>query len=251
MTLDGLVDYLNGFLDIPDHPDYATALNGLQVEGPSQVSRVAAAVDTSESVIRDAAASGAQLLLVHHGLLWDGLRPVTGRRFRRLKGLMAGGVALYSAHLPLDAHPEVGNCILLSRALGLDVQGRFGWYKGSPIGFWGYAPSQDRGELVTSLESAVEGPVHLLPGGPEHVHKVAVITGGGGSFIEEAAREGMDTLVTGEGSHHTFVDAGEYGVNVLYGGHYATETFGVRALASHLAERFDLSWTFLHHPSGM
>ena len=164
---------------------------------------------------------------------------------------MEGGIALYSAHLPLDAHPEVGNCILLARALGLDVQGRFGEYKGAPVGFWGFAPAPGRSELTASLETAVSGPVRVLEGGPDHVHRVAVVTGGGGSFIEEAARAGMDTLVTGEGNHHTFIDAAEYGVNVLYGGHYATETFGVRALAAHLAERFELGWTFLDLPTGM
>lgn len=262
VDLHALVEYLNGYLDIPAHPDYGRALNGLQVDliipprgpagtGDGKVRRVAAAVDTSEAVVRSAVEAGAQLLLVHHGLFWDGLRPLTGRRFRRVEGLIRGGVALYSAHLPLDAHEEVGNCVLLARALGLDVQGRFGEYEGRPLGFWGTPAEWDLPSLVSRLETAVDGPVQVLDGGPESLARVAVVTGGGGSFIEEAARQGMDALVTGEGSHHTFVDAHELGVHVLYGGHYATETFGVRALAAHLAERFDLEWTFLDHPSGL
>jgi len=260
--LHALVEYLDGYLDIPGHPDYPRALNGLQVGGPDpspglgtkeggRIRRVAAAVDTSESVVRSAVEAEAQLLLVHHGLFWDGLRPLTGRRFRRVEPLIRAGVALYSAHLPLDAHPEVGNCILLSQALGLEVKGRFGEYEGRPVGFWGTPAEWDLASLASRFEGVVDGPVQVLDGGPDSLGKVAVVTGGGGSFIEEAARQGIDALVTGEGSHHTFVDAHELGVHVLYGGHYATETFGVRALAAHLGERFDLEWTFLDHPSGL
>lgn len=251
MNVHTLAEYLDRFLGIPDHPDYGTALNGLQVSGEEEVRTVGAAVDTSEAVIRSAVETKVQFLLVHHGLFWDGLRPLTGRRYRRVRDLIAGGVALYSAHLPLDGHPEMGNCILLSRALGLEVEGRFGSFEGSPVGFHGTPANWDRDALVKRFGEVVEGPVHLIPGGPETVRRVAVVTGGGGSFIQEAARQGMDTLVTGEGSHHTFVDAHEFGVNVLYGGHYATETFGVKALAEHLAERFGLEWTFLDHPSGL
>lgn len=258
IALRALVEYMDGLLGIPAHPDYKTALNGLQVDtrargadGSGGVRRIGAAVDTSEAVIASAIAAEIDLLLVHHGLFWDGLRPLTGRRFRRVEPLIRNDVALYSAHLPLDAHPELGNCALLARALELDVQGRFGEYEGSPIGFWGTPVEWEPSALKRRLESAVDGPVRVLEGGPASLAKVAVLTGGGGSFIEEAARLGMDALVTGEGSHHTFVDAHEMGIHVFYGGHYATETFGVKALAAHVAERFDLEWTFLDHPSGL
>jgi dinuclear metal center YbgI/SA1388 family protein len=251
VNLSSLTDYLDRLLSIPDHPDYRTALNGLQVQGGEQVRRVGAAVDTSEAVIRDAADQGVDLLLVHHGLFWDGLRPLTDRRFRKVRGLMEGGMALYSAHLPLDGHPEFGNCILLARALELQVEGRFGTFEGASIGWVGTPAEWDRAALVERCARALGGSVQLLDGGPEQLRRVAVVTGGGGSFIEEAAREGVDTLVTGEGSHHTFVDAHELGVNVIYGGHYRTETFGVKALAEHLAETFELEAVFLDHPSGL
>jgi len=251
VKLQALVDYLDGYLSIPTHPDYRTALNGLQVQGGSEIRRVAAAVDTSEAVIRHAVDEGADLLIVHHGLFWDGLRPLTGRRFGKVEALLSSGMALYSAHLPLDSHPEVGNCALLARALELEIKGRFGEYEGSAIGWYGAPAEWERGALVKRCEKVLGGPVQLLDGGPDALKRVAVVTGGGGSFIEEAARAGMDTLVTGEGSHHTFVDAHELGVNVVFGGHYRTEVFGVKALAEHLAEMFSLEWVFLDHPSGL
>ena len=249
--LEALVEYVDGYLGVPGHPDYRTALNGLQVDGPREIRRVGAAVDVSEAVIAEAAELEVDLLLVHHGLFWGGLQPLTGRHFRKVQRLISSGIAVYAAHLPLDAHPEVGNCALLARALGVEPAERFGSFEGSPIGWSGASPVEDRDALVQRLAEVEDGPVTLLGGGPERVNRVAVVTGGGGSFIEEAARSGVDTLVTGEGSHHTFVDAHELGVNVLYGGHYATETFGVKALASHLARMFDLEWLFLHHPSGL
>jgi len=251
VRLSSLVEYLDAFLSLEGHPDYRTALNGLQVQGGEEVHRVAAAVDTSEAVIRHATEAGADLLLVHHGLFWDGLRPLTGRRYRKVAALLEAGMGLYSAHLPLDAHGEVGNCVLLARALGLEVEGRFGTFEGTPIGWYGTPAEWGRSALMERCSEVLGGPVQLLDGGPETLRRVAVITGGGGSFIEEAAAAGVDTLVTGEGSHHTFVDAHELGVNVLYGGHYRTETFGVKALAEHLAGVFDLEWEFLDHPSGL
>lgn len=255
VELESLLQYLDAYLGVADHPDYPTALNGLQVDGPDRVEHVCAAVDASEESIRGAVAAGADLLLVHHGLFWSGLRRLTGRRFRKVSALVRGEVGLYSVHLPLDAHPDVGNCALLARALGVETSERFGEYEGAPIGWcgsWsdGEGP-RDRDELERRLAEAVGGPVHVIAGGAASIERVGVVTGGGGSFIEDAARAGLDALVTGEGSHHTYVDARELGINVLYGGHYATETFGVQALARHLAGRFGLGWTFLDFPSGL
>lgn len=253
VKLESLLQYLDGYLELTTHPDYAPALNGLQVEGPGEIRRLAAAVDASEAAIGAAVENGSDLLLVHHGLFWDGLRPVTGRRFRKLKALLDGRVALFSAHLPLDSHPEVGNCALMARAMGLGLEGRFGAYKGTEIGWWGTLEAALDPEGLRSLVSeAVEGgPVHLIPGGPDRVERIGVVTGGGASFVGEAVALGLDALVTGEGAHHTHFDAVEEGIHLCFAGHYATETFGVRALAAHLAERFDLEWSFIDQPTGL
>jgi len=250
--LSSLVEYMNGYLGIPGHPDYRNALNGLQVDGSGSVGRVAAAVDASEAVIVDAVAAGADLLIVHHGLFWGGLQPLTGRHYRKYSALVQAGLAVYAAHLPLDGHPEVGNCALLARGLGLKTEGRFGEYDGASLGWWGRpANEEDRGTLARRCEELLGGPVQVVAGGPEAVEKVAVVTGAGGSFLPEAAEKGVDTLITGEGAHHHFTDAHGLGVNLILGGHYRTETFGVKALADHLSERFSLDSLFLDHPSGL
>lgn len=245
-----LVDYLDGYLELDEVPDFPNALNGLQVDGPGPVARVVAAVDATEASITGAIGAGGDLLLVHHGLFWDGNQPVTGRRYRRLSALLESGVALYAAHLPLDVHGEVGNNAVLARELGIDIEGRFGRYEGTDLGVWGMLPVK-REVLAARLDDVLGGPVKLIPGGPERVERVGVLTGGGGSFVGQALDAGLDALITGEGAHHTYFDAAEGGLNLYYGGHYATETWGVRALAEHLAEHFDLEWTFLDLPTGL
>ena len=247
MKLASLVEYLDGYLRITGHPDYPTALNGLQVEGRPDVERVCGAVDASEAAIDAARAAGADLLIVHHGLFWDGLRPVTGRRRRKLAKILQAELSVVSVHLPLDAHVEIGNCILLARALGVAPAGRFGAYQGTDIGWWG-GLEIPRAELARRAETVLDGHVRVLEGGPARVQKVGVLTGSG-AFVEAAARLGVDTVVTGEGPHHIAIDAAELGVNVLYGGHYATETFGVRALGDWLAGRFGLEHVFVDIPN--
>jgi len=250
MELEALVQYIDRYLGVSEHPDYPTALNGLQVEGRKEVRHLCAAVDASEAAILQAARQGADLLLVHHGMFWEGLRAVTGPRYRKLATLMSAEMALYSVHLPLDSHPEVGNCALLGARLGLEPGGRFAPYKGVDIGWWGTTDA-DRTAFTGALEVAVGGPVRLIPGGGDRIRTVGIVTGGGGSLIPAAVAAGFDAYVTGEGSHHTFIDAMEAGLNLFYAGHYATETFGVKALAEHLASTFDLSWDFIDLPTGM
>jgi dinuclear metal center YbgI/SA1388 family protein len=252
MKLESLLQYVDGYLGVAEHPDYATALNGLQVQGPDEVRSVATAVDASLQTIESAIDAEAQLLMVHHGLFWSGLRPVTGRRYRRLKSLLDNGLGLYSCHLPLDGHAEIGNCILLARSIGIEPQGRIGAYKGVDLGWWGtLSEPVDPAGLVSSVSRAVGGAVTHLPGGPERIERVGVVTGGGGSFVREAAAMGLDAFVTGEGAHHTFFDAEEFGIHVLFAGHYATETFGIRALGDHLSERFGVSSVFIDRPTGL
>ncbi|MEJ2203079.1 MAG: Nif3-like dinuclear metal center hexameric protein [Gemmatimonadota bacterium] len=253
MQLESLLQYLDAYLGVRDFPDFPNALNGLQVEGGPEVRKVVAAVDASEASILEAASRGADLMVVHHGLFWEGLQPLTGRLLRRVGPLLEHGIGLYSVHLPLDSHAEVGNSALLARALGLDVQGRFAAYQDVEIGWWGtFGEGASAEDLRRSVAEAVDGaPVHLIPGGPDRVERVGVVTGGGASFVGEAVEAGLDALVTGEGSHHTHFDAMEMGIHLLFGGHYATEVFGVQALTVHIAERFDLEWSFIDHPTGL
>ena len=250
MQLESVLQYLEKYLTVAEHPDYGVALNGLQVAGPDQVQKIVTAVDASQATIEAAVELEADLLLVHHGLFWDGLQPVTGRRYRRLKLLFDNELAVYACHLPLDSHPEVGNCALLARALGIEPEGRLGEYKGAPLGWWGRLPQPTTSESLSErVSEVVGGPVRVLHGGPDRIERIGVLTGGGGSFIHEAAELGLDAYVTGEGAHHNFFDAEEYGITVLLAGHYATETFGVRALGEHLAERFGIEAVFVDRPT--
>jgi dinuclear metal center YbgI/SA1388 family protein len=251
MQLTELVEYLDTYLDVREVPDYTAALNGLQVENNGHITRIAVAVDATQATIQEAVEACADLLLVHHGLFWDGNQPVTGRRFRRLKALLDANIAVYSAHLPLDVHPEVGNNVVLAHALGVEVQGSFGDYKGYPLGVWGELGEVSRESLASRLNELLGGQVKLVPGGPELVRHVGVITGGAGSMIGAAAEAGLDTFVTGEGAHHNFFDAEEGGINLVLAGHDATETWGVRALAQHLEARFGLPWNWIDHPTGL
>lgn len=250
MQLTDLVAYLDDYLRIADVPDEEQALNGLQVENRGTVTNLAVAVDACQATIDRAGELGADALIVHHGLFWAGLEPVTGRHARRLRALWEHDVALYAAHAPLDVHPEVGNNAVLGRDLGLEAPTRFGEYRGALIGVAG-AWRGRRDDLVGRLGELFGAAPHVIPGGPEAVARVGIITGGGGSMIRQARDAGVDTYITGEGAHYTHFDAEEWGINVIYAGHYATETVGVKALAAHLHERFTLPWQFIDHPTGL
>jgi dinuclear metal center YbgI/SA1388 family protein len=256
-ALSEIVAYLDGYLRIAEVPDEADAVNGLQVENGGQVGLVVAAVDASLATIEGVVARARELplpplVLVHHGLFWDGNRPVSGRRYHRLKPLLDHDVALYSAHIPLDIHPEVGNNAVLARQLHLSEVEPFDTYQGVSMGVQGHLPGgTPRVALVQTLNELLSTDARLVGGGPERVGRVGIITGGAGSRIGAAARAGLDTFITGEGAHHTYFDAMELGVNVIYAGHYATEQVGVKALAAHLAARFGLPWEFHDHPTGM
>lgn len=248
--IDDVASYLESYLNLRQVPDDPRALNGLQVANSGRIGLIAAAVDACQATIDNAAERGAGLLLVHHGLFWSGLEALTGRHGRRIRKLIQSDLALYSAHLPLDCHAEVGNNPVLARSLGIRELAPFGEFEGFRIGVMGHL-SLSRGQLVSTLERLLQTAPQLLPTGPEQVKRVAVVTGAGASHIGEAKAAGADTLITGEGPHHSYFDAEELGINVIYAGHYATETLGVKALAAHLSARFQTPWEFLDHPTGL
>nr|XP_061808127.1 GTP cyclohydrolase 1 type 2 homolog [Nerophis lumbriciformis] len=248
--LSEVVAYLDEELRIDEIPDYPGAVNGLQLENGGEVTKVAAAVDASLPVVEKAVAAGADLLVVHHGMFWQGARPYTGALYNKVKLAMDSGMAIYSAHLPLDVHPLLGNNAVLARELGLDVEGSFLPWKNLELGLWGN-DGRSLGEFRDDLARVVGGAVLMCGKEDQAVGKVGIVTGGAGSEIEAVAKAGVKTFITGEGPHWSHPLAEELGVQFLYGGHYATETFGVRAMARHLAGIFKLEEEFVDHPTNL
>jgi dinuclear metal center YbgI/SA1388 family protein len=248
--LSRIVDYADRLLKTGEFIDYPGAVNGLQAQNSGRVTRIAAAVDASLTTVRMAIDERADLLIVHHGLFWSPSHPWTGRRYELIRTLIEADMAVYSSHLPLDAHPTLGNNVLLARALGLRELQPFFFDKGRHLGVRG-ALAITRTELQRRLEKATGAAAKILPGGSQKCRRVGIVTGAAGAEMKIAANEGVDTFVTGEGPHWTFAMAEDLGLNVLYGGHYATETFGVKALTAHLAKKFRVPWSFVDHPSGL
>lgn len=249
-SLPSLVRYCDKLLSTAEIEDWSGAKNGLQVENDGRVTRIAAAVDGCHGTVAAAVKLGADLLVVHHGLFWGPAVPWTGRTRALLKLLLDHNLAVYSSHLPLDCHPKLGNNAGLAAALGFKKLTPFFFEKGRDIGLQ-TATSVERDRLVKRLEEAVGGPVTVLPGGPRRCRRIGIVTGGAGAELARAAAAGVDTFITGEGPHHTHALAEDVGINVLYAGHYATETFGVKALAAHLAKKYRLPWSFIDRPTGL
>lgn len=249
-TLSEIVAYTNDYLRVEEIDDWPNALNGLQIENSGRVTKIAAAVDVSTRVLNAAAKKDVDLLIVHHGLFWPGLQSVTGALRRQLKLAFENDLAVYSAHLPLDVHPKVGNNAELASALGLKSTKRFLKEKGESVGLKTKA-SFSRSVLTRKLRSVLRGPVKTFNFGPVEPKRIGIVTGAAGSEIYRVAESKIDTFITGEAPHWAAVAAEELGMNLLLGGHYATETFGVKALAAHLSERFKLPWEFLNFPTGL
>jgi dinuclear metal center YbgI/SA1388 family protein len=252
MDLDELVSRLDDRLRTDAYADLDASANGLQVDGPDEVARVALAVDAARATADEAVARDADLLLVHHGLVWGGLDRVTGRTYDRLAPLFVGDCGLYVSHLPLDGHPELGNAAGVCDVLSVSDREPFGALGPETVGLSGRVPAQPVGALVDRLESALSPGrgVHLLPSGPEEVERVAVLTGSGADWLDEAAAADVDLFVTGEGKQKLYHEAREAGVNVALAGHYATETFGVRAVGAVL-EEWGVETTWIDHPTGL
>lgn len=254
--LSDVVERLDALLDTSGTPDYPPALNGLQFANSGSVSHVAAAVDFSGRVVRGCASLGADLLVVHHGMFWGGQQPIVGARHTVIRKLVAQNIAVYSAHLPLDRHPVVGNNVLLARELGLQPSQGFGRFQAIDVGVQGEADVETR-VLVErcSAFAALHGGAVRVSGVPDdrRTRRWGIITGAGASSdaLRDARAAGIDTLIAGEGPHHTAVEADDAGIVVIYAGHYATETLGVQAVARWLHEQFGLPWSFVASPTSL
>jgi dinuclear metal center YbgI/SA1388 family protein len=250
VSLTAIVRYCDKTLRTAKVQDFEGAVNGLQMENKGKVTRIAAAVDASLATVKLSIDARADLLVVHHGLFWSRSHPWVEKKYELLRLLLESNTAVYSSHLPLDAHPRLGNNARLCDALGFTRLRPFFFDRGQFLGFQS-RQKVSRTELARRLETATGERTRLIPGGSEMCQRIGVVTGGAGSELAKAAAEGVDTFVTGEGPHWTYALAEELGVNILYGGHYATETFGVKALAAELAQRFKVPWIFLDHPTGL
>src|SRR5262249_50583838 len=249
-SLSNIVSYSDDFLHIRDVGDWDNALNGLQIENSGRVTRLGAAVDVSTRVLTTATKKNVDLLIVHHGLFWPGLQPVTKSLRRQLQLAFENDIALYSAHLPLDVHPKIGNNAQLAGALGLKSAQPFLEEKGQPVGLK-IRVTMPRAELARKLRKALNEPVKVFDFGPKQTRAIGIVTGAAGSEIHRVAQEDIDTFITGEAPHWAAVAAEELGMNLLVGGHYATEIFGVKALAAHLSKRFRIPLEFIHCPTGL
>ena len=255
MDLSEIVARFDDELRTDDFADVDASPNGLQVGPPeAEIEHVAFTVDAVEQTVATAADAGADLLVTHHGIVWGGLERVTGRAYGRIAPLLGNDLALYVSHLPLDAHPELGNAAGVADLLDLAAREPFGELGPEHIGLRGrasnpYGVEELRRVLATNLDHGGRG-VQVLDFGPEEIEDVAVVTGAGADWLDEAERVGADALVTGEGKGKTYHEAREAGLNVFLAGHYATETFGVRSLQG-LADGWNLETTFLDVPTGL
>lgn len=251
-----IADRLDALLHTAEIPDYPAALNGLQFASRGEVRRVATAVDFSSQTVREAAAARAQMLLVHHGMFWSGLQPVTGLTYERYADLVANDIAVYSAHLPLDMHPQLGNNALLARRLGLEPSSGFARFKTVDVGFSGIADVATEAlvERARQLAREAGGELVVTPFARDRrTRRWGLCTGAGADSdtLREAVARGIDTVIVGEGPHHTAVQARDLGIVVIYAGHYATETLGIRALGEYVTQEFAIDAQFIEAPTGL
>lgn len=255
-ALADIVTYLDAELRTSEINDYPAAMNGLQLANRGDVTHVAASVDYSTTVVEQAIARGANLLVLHHGMFWADSAPIVGPRYNRLALLFKHDIAVYSSHLPLDLHPRYGNNVLLARELGLTPSGGFASSQGVPIGVSG-ASDIATADLVGRTRSFCDRHARQLVTTPIRSGQVTrhwgICSGAGASTdsLKEAVALGLDTIIVGEGPHHTAVQAPDLGITVLYAGHYATETLGVNAIAAAVAERFKIKSSFIEAPTGL
>ncbi len=239
-----LESYLNEFLKVSEWKDHCP--NGLQVEGREEVQRIVTGVSASAELFEKAISLGADTVLVHHGLLWGGaLQPIRGVLRERLRLLLAGGLNLFAYHLPLDAHPEVGNNARIARALGLEEIRPFGLYEGQRIGVMGLTSGLPAERFFARVEEITGRKPLVFAYGPQRIRQVGIVSGGAAAQLKEAVEIGLDAYITGEPGEPSLHLAKEGRVHFIAAGHYATERFGVKALGEHLAEKFSIEVQFV------
>lgn len=250
LALRRLVSFLDSELGLSEFRN-DESINGLQVEGKERVCGIGIAVDACEYVFREAAARGIDFLLVHHGLIWGGIRSIRGAARKRIKTLLDADISLYACHLPLDWHPKYGNNAELLSVLSIKKMGEFGEYHGKRIGYWGKTGRpMSLDEFVRRVDKTLKtrsSYVHFR----KKVRNVGVVSGGGWSAVHDAEEIGIDTFLTGEPSHSAYTLAEEMNVNLIFAGHYATETLGVKAVGKMLKEKFGIPVDFIDHPTGL
>jgi len=250
MQRDQLVATLNEYLNVAGISDVSN--NGLQVQGSSDIHTVAFAVDVCVEAIEQAERLGAQMLIVHHGLFWGQPRMVVGPHYERVRRLLDAGISLYASHLPLDVHPEVGNNVQLARVLGFEIEGMYGDYHGMPLGVSARMPApRSRDQFIAHIEETLDTSAVVWPFGNDIIQRVAIVSGSAAKLIDDIATEGFDIYLTGETSHASYHEAEEHRLNVVFGGHYATETWGLKALAQYLQHTHELQTFFIDIPTGL
>ncbi|MFP4188911.1 MAG: Nif3-like dinuclear metal center hexameric protein [Halobacteriales archaeon] len=250
--LDDIVSHLNVLLGNDEWASVDAATNGLQVENSGDVSRVAFAVDAATQTVDEAADRGADMLVVHHGFFWGGKDAVVGQDYERFIRLFDSDMALYASHLPLDAHEDVGNNALLLDSLDASPVSRFADFGAGEVGCVGELDSPvELNTFVDGVAETVDNDPTVLDFGPDEVERVAVLTGAGGGHIAEAAATDADVYITGEPKHRAHHDAREHTLNVVFAGHYHTETFGVRALRDVVGAEFDVETFYIDRPTSV
>ncbi len=244
-----LSHYLDNLLEINSIRDAPHALNGLQIQNRDEIKKIGLAVDLCQATIDLAIEKQCQMLFVHHGAFWSGLQPIRGKHYEKLSTMMQANLGLYSAHIPLDLHPVHGNNRALADLIGLENLEPFGEYEGVKIGFKGSLSAISAEKLGEVLEVKLGSKVNVIGNG--EIKTIGLVTGGAADIVRQAIQEGLDCYITGEGANHHFHEATEGNCILIFAGHYATETGGVKSVGKHLQEKFGIASEFLHYPTGL
>ena len=244
-----LSHYLDNLLEINSIRDAPQALNGLQIQNRGEIKKIGLAVDLCQATIDLAIEKQCQMLFVHHGAFWSGLQPIRGKHYEKLSTMMQANLGLYSAHIPLDLHPVYGNNRALADLIELENLETFGEYDGAKIGLKGTIQTTSSENLAKKLEKKLGSRVKII--GEGKINTVGLVTGGAADIIKQAIQEKLDCFITGEGSNHHFHEAIEGNCILIFAGHYATETGGVKSIGKHLREKFGIESEYLHYPTGL